>query len=675
MLRIGVDIGGTFTDLVVYDETTGEIRKAKSHTVPTAPEVGVLRALEIGGVQKTDISYFMHATTLVTNLILTRSGASVGLITTRGFRDVLEIGRVFRNEFYNLSWTKPQHLVPRHLVKEVGERIGHLGDVKVPLAVDEVEAAVADLVSAGVEAIAVALFNSYANPKHEQLIGDVIRASAPELHVSLSSEVDPRIREYERFSTTVLNAYSMPKTHGYVDRLEQALDVPIQYMHSGGGIIPSSIARNHPIMLVASGPAAGVLAAQFIGRRAGIGDLITLDVGGTSSDICVLRDGEPEVKDLVEVSWGIPARTQAIDVNSIGAGGGSIAWIDTGGTLRVGPQSAGADPGPACYGKGGSEPTSTDANLVTGVLTEDNFLGGTVDVSIDAAREAIRPIAEHFQVSIEEAAWGIRRLLNAHMAQAILTATVKKGIDPREFTLVPFGGGGGQPAIEVAREVGIPRVLYPPNPSTFSAFGLLTADLKNTVSRTIMMPVALLDTHQLTGHLEELRVAASRFLEGQDLLVSHMSTQGLLDVRYAGQSTEVAVPVPEGGVADATDLYDEFENRHHLLYGTKLGDPAEIVNVRVTAVGVVHPITVEEGQESSAPAAPVPKARRVVTFLNEPISVFDRDLLEPGVVIEEACVIEEVDSTLLVPPGAIVRVDGLHNVIVDVPQKTDQPAQ
>ena len=669
MLRIGVDIGGTFTDLVAYDEETGEIRKTKSHTVPAAPEQGVLRALEIAEIPKDGISYFMHATTLVTNLILTRSGAKVGLITTRGFRDVLEIGRVFRNEFYNLGWEKPKPFVPRYLVTEVRERIEHGGEVIAPLELEDVSLAVEHLLAAGVETIAVALFNSYANPKHEQLIGQRIQEAAPGLPISLSSDVDPRIREYERFSTTVLNAYAMPKTHGYIDRLEAALELPIKYMHSGGGIIPSAVARRHPITLVASGPAAGVLAAEFIGGRAGIENLITMDVGGTSCDVCVLRDGEPEVKDSVEVSWGIPARTQAMDVNSIGAGGGSIAWIDAGGTLRVGPQSAGADPGPACYGLGGTEPTSTDANLVTGILSEENFLGGTLEVSTERAREAIQPLADHFGVSVEETAWGIHRLLNAHMAQAILTATVKKGIDPRDFTLVPFGGAGGQTAVEVAQEVGIPRVLYPSNSSTFSAFGLLTADLKNTASRTILMPIERFDAQELTGYLGELRQAAQEFLTGEERLVSETRFQSVLDIRYVGQSTEVPVPLPEVVIGDPGELYQEFERRHHVLYGTMLGDPAEIVNLRVTATGIVRPITFEPEGSIATPGSIEPTSRRRVSFLEEPVAIFDRDLLEPGMVLEAPCIIEEVDSTLLVPPGATLIVDEFRNLLIDVPPR------
>lgn len=660
-----MDIGGTFTDLVAYDEQTGEIRKAKSHTVPSAPEEGVLRALDTGGIQRETISDFMHATTLVTNLILTRSGAKVGLITTRGFRDVLEIGRVFRNEFYNLAWDKPKHVVPRHLIKEVSERMNSKGDVVTSLNLDEVNEAVGELLAAGIEAIAVAFFNSYANPKHEQFVGQAIAELAPDMYVSLSSEVDPRIREYERVSTTVLNAYAMPQTHGYMRRLEESLHLAIKYMHSGGGIIPASVAEGHPIALAASGPAAGVLAAQFIGKRVEKGDLITMDVGGTSCDVCVLRDGNPEVKDSVEVSWGIPARTQAIDVNSIGAGGGSIAWVDEGGTLRVGPQSAGADPGPACYGLGGELPTATDANLVLGILSEDNFLGGTLKVSTERARQAINPIAKHFGVPIEDAAWGIHRLLNAHMAQAILTATVKKGIDPRDFALVPFGGAGGQTAVEVAQEVGIPQVLFPPNPSTFSAFGLLTADLKHTVSRTILMPIDRFDSQELENALAELRDDARQFLAGQDRLVSETNFQSLLDVRYIGQSTEVPVPF-HSGVVDAQEVYREFERRHKVLYGTILGDAAEIVNIRVTATGVIRPIRFD-----SRPAAaghdskPTPKGQRSLSFLPAPIDVLDRETLEPGMRLNAPCIIEEVDSTLLIPSGA-VRVDELRNILIEV---------
>ncbi|HKQ01474.1 MAG TPA: hydantoinase/oxoprolinase family protein [Actinomycetes bacterium] len=663
MQRVGVDIGGTFTDLVVYDEASGDLRRTKVRTVPSAPEEGLLEACRQGGVDFGRISSFMHATTLVTNLVLTRTGAKVGLLTTRGFRDVLEIGRVYRNQLYNLQWDKPRPFVPRYLVREVDERIDMDGNVLEPLDERGVEDAVRALLADGVEALAVCLFNAYANGEHERAIGQIARSISAELAISLSSDVDPRIREYQRTSTTVLNAYAMPRTRGYIERLAGVLGVPVRYMHSGGGIVPSGEARAHPIILIASGPAAGVLASQFIGRRSGIGDLITMDVGGTSCDICVLRDGEPEMRDEVEVEWGIPARTQGIDVASVGAGGGSIAWVDEGGTLRVGPQSAGADPGPACYDRGGTAPTATDANLVLGILDPGNFLGGRLRVVPGRSREALEPIAAHFGVSVEQAALGVFRLLNANMAQAILEATVKRGIDPRDFTLICYGGAGGQFAVAVAEEVGIRRVLVPPNQSVLSAFGLLTADLRNTASQTLLSLLTAVSAADLGKQFQELGQAASAFLQGEEASVGEVEFERLLDVRYVGQSTEVPVPVAEGSPLDPASVYREFERLHELRYGTRLGDPAEVVNVRVTAVGTVPTLRLQPPSSRHSGAEPVPKGSRRIAFLDREVPVYDRDRLEPGTRIDHPCVIEEVDSSFLLLEGWTAHADEHGNLV------------
>ena len=666
MIRVGADIGGTFTDLVIYDEETRQVVKTKTLTTPRAPEEGLLRAWQQVDIDMKQVSYFMHGTTLVTNLILTRAGARVGLITTKGFRDVLGIGRSYRQELYNLQYDKPKPVVPRHLVYELTERMDHRGNIIVPLDREEVVSVVQQLVDQGAVAIAVSLFNSYANAGNERVVGDVIREVAPKVYVSLSSEVDPRIREYQRTSTTVLNAYAMPRTQGYIERLDNALGINVKYMHSGAGIIPSTEAMKLPIMLVASGPAAGVQAGKFIGEKVGLKNIITVDAGGTSFDVCVIREGQPDATDSVEVEWGIPARTQSIDVSSIGAGGGSIAWIDDGGALRVGPQSAGAEPGPACYNLGGILPTVTDANLVAGILNADNFLGGNLEVVPERARQAIKPIADYFNVSVEEGALGICRIVNANMGQAILQATVKKGIDPRDFSLVAYGGAGGQNAPDVAREVGIPSVLVPPNPSTFSAFGLLTADFKNTVSRTVMLPVEGLDTKQLRRVFKELERKGGEFLKEEKRSVIETDVQYILDIRYIGQSNEVAVPLDATVSLLPEAIYREFERWHYTLFGTQLGDAAEIVNARVTVTGRVRPLELAENDSKRSSRKPRPKAHRRVALYDDEIAVFDRDDLEYGMTIRQPCIIEEVDATLFVPKGCVARIDQYGNVLVQL---------
>ena len=627
MKRVGVDIGGTFTDLVVHDEETGSLVKTKTPTTPQAPEEGLLRACEEAGLDMGEVSLFMHGTTLVTNLILTRTGAKVSLISTRWFRDLLEIGRSYREDVYNLQWDKPKPFVPRHMVYEVTERLDHLGNVLVPIDRAEVTSVVHKLLDKGVEAIAVRLFNFYANPEHERVVGEVIREVAPQMYVCLASEVDPRIREYQGMSTAVLSAYSMPRTHGYIERLDNALGVNVKYMHSGAGIVPSSEVKKFPITLVASGPAAGVLAGKFIGQTMGINNLITADVGGTSFDVCIIRDGRPDVKDEVEVEWGIPARTQSIDVKSVGAGGGSIAWIDEGGALAVGPQSAGANPGPACYDLGGAYPTLTDSYLVLGLLDPDNFLGGRLKIVPKRSSDAIKPIADHFGLSVEGAAAGIYRIANASMAQAIQEATVKKGIDPREFALVAFGGAGGMHAVEVAQEVGIPAVVVPRFPSTFSAFGLLTAGLKNTFSQTAMIPMDSFTPGRLRQAFKEPGKKAKAFLVGQENLITGVQVEHTLDMGYVGQSNEVAVLLRDNIPLKKASIYEEFEAVHHGLHGTQLGDAAEIVNVPVTVTGLVPLITLPSHSRRPSSKHGEPKGHRKVALYQEEIAVFNRDEL------------------------------------------------
>lgn len=670
MQRIGVDIGGTFTDLVVYDEETGRLATTKAPTTPSAPEEGLLQACRQLDIDFGAVSYFMHGTTLVTNMILTRTGAKVGVITTKGFRDVLEIGRSYRWDLYNLQYDRPKSFVPRYLVREVTERVDHKGKVNVALDRAEVAEVVGALQAEGVEAIAVSLFNSYANAGHEWKVAEVIKEIAPKMYVSLSAEVDPRIREYQRISTTVLNAYAMPRTRGYIERLDDAVGIDVKYMHSGGGIVPSAEARRFPVTLVASGPAAGVLACKFMGDTLGIKDLITADVGGTSFDVCVIKNGQPDVKDEVEVEWGIPARTQSIDVNSIGAGGGSIAWVDEGGALRAGPKSAGAVPGPACYDQGGTEPTVTDANLVIGLLAPENFLGGNLKVNPQRSWETLRPIADKFNLSEEETAVGIFRIVNASMAQAIQQATVKKGIDPRDFTLVSFGGAGGVHAVEVAREVGIPRLLVPIHPSTFSAFGLLTADLKDTATKTVLMPMDRFSADDLQQVFSELEEDGRRFLVGEEKLITGVQVEHILDIRYEGQSNEVAVHLTEGKPLERDAIYEAFEDNHYALFGTRLGDPGEVVNVRVTVTGTVHPLGLSSSNGAPSTGAPQPREHRKVALYDSEIAVFDRRELGPGTVISEPCIIQEDDSTVFMPEGCEATIDSYGNIMISMPARS-----
>jgi N-methylhydantoinase A len=657
---VGVDIGGTFTDLVVLDEETGDITRVKTLTTARSPEDGFLKAVSDAKVRIDEVSHFLHGTTLVTNLIIERTGAKLGLITTEGFRDVLEIQRSYRPDLYDLQWDKPKALVPRHLRLTVKERVGANGAVIEEVDVKQARAVVRQLLDEGVEAICVCLLNAYANPGNEQKIGEVVQELAPNIALSLSSEVDPRIREYERVSTTVLNAYSMPRMHLYMSRLERALNrnEGIKYMHSGGGVIPSAVAERFPIQLLYSGPAAGVLAGRFLATTSGMSNLCTMDMGGTSLDVCLIREGEPDSRDTIEVEWGIPARTQSIDIHSIGAGGGSIISFDSGGALRIGPESAGSDPGPACYGRGGVRPTVTDANLILGIINPEGLLGGKLRLDRKRADAAMGPIAEKFGMTVEEAAVGVYRIVTADLAEAIREVTVKRGTDPRDFNLVAFGGAGGQHAAAVFREMEMKGAIFPRNASTFSAFGLLTANLKNSAARSLMVPLAEASEQSIEEDFRRLESSARTFLDKDVSGIERVYADRWADVRYLGQSHEVAVPIDPARI-DLNAIFSDFEMLHERLYGTRLRDAAEIVNIKVTITGQVTQLEARPFQPDTVNTKPI--GDRAMGFAEKRVPIFWRDGLPPGWRHEGTCLIEEVDSVIYIPDG-LVEVDQYGSV-------------
>jgi N-methylhydantoinase A len=658
--RVGVDLGGTFTDLVLLDEATGVVERTKTFSTPRAPEEGFLRAIADKGIELDSVSYFLHGTTIVTNLIIERNGAKLGLITTEGFRDVLEIQRSYRKELYNLQWDKPKPLVPRHLRMTVSERVDAAGSVLREVDPDEARKVVSQLLDEGVEGIAVSLFNAYANPVNEQAVGWIVREMASGIALSLSSEVDPRIREYERVSTTVLNAYAMPRMHRYMSRLGQALrhSSGIKYMQSGGGVIPGAMAERFPVQLLYSGPAAGVLAGRFLAATMNVSSVCTMDMGGTSLDVCLIQDGEPDTRETIEVEWGIPARTQSIDIHSIGAGGGSIVWIDSGGALRIGPESAGSDPGPACYGRGGTRPTVTDANLILGILNPDGLLGGKLQLDRDCAAASLQAIAQRFAIDTKNAAVGVYRVVTANLAEAIREVTVKRGTDPRDFALLAFGGAGGQHAAAVAREVEMSGVIFPRNASTFSAFGLLTADLKNSVAKSLMIPIRRASEAVVEADFAALEDRAGQFLSEGEGVLDRVYADRWAEVRYVGQSHEVAVPVSAGRV-DLDAIYANFERLHERRYGTKLGDAAEIVNIRVTITGQVPRLKANLFAPERINTEAIGERR--TAFSDSPLPVYWRDGLPPDWRHEGACLIEEVDSVIYIP-GGVVDIDAYGSV-------------
>ena len=606
--RIGVDIGGTFTDVAVLHEESGRAGIAKVPTTPrdfgAAVIDGIRAAMRDYGIDPASVSLVSHATTVVTNALLEGKGAEVALIATEGFRDVLELRRSARADLYDLFQNAPAVLVPRRRRFEVAERIDAQGEVVVPLDEAGLEAVVERIRGLDVEAVAVCLMFSFLNDAHERRVGERLRAALPGLPVFLSSEVLPEIREFERTSTTAVCAYVGPVLASYLDRLEAALAelrLPSLYvMGSNGGVFDVPEALKMPAGAVESGPAAGVIAAQRMGRQLGRANLISFDMGGTTAKASLIEDGRIETTSEYEVGgegnvgrWlhgtGHPIRVPVIDLAEVSAGGGSIAWLDPGGALRVGPQSAGAEPGPACYGQGGTLPTVTDANVVLGHLSRTHLLGGRLPIDAAASEAAIaRHIADPLGLDAEEAAAGIVRVVNNSMAEALRIVSVERGHDAREFSLAAFGGAGPVHAAALAEELGIREVVVPPIPGGFSALGLVATDLRRDWSHTFYARIDEVDLDALNRRLAELEAAARTMLENAGLPEADRSIERSADCRYTRQAYELTVPLGEGPVTRALldDLAGGFHDRHLRTYGHKNPDEAvQMVNVRVTATG------------------------------------------------------------------------------------------
>jgi N-methylhydantoinase A len=662
-VRVGIDIGGTFIDFVSADAATGRVTRTKVLNEKTRVVDAFREALARIDVVPTDIELLMHGTTLVTNLIIERDGARVGLITTSGFRDVLEIGWSFRNDAYDLQWSKPKPFVERPMRLEVSERTATDGEIITPVKMSEVRAAALELERMGAEAIVICFINSFANATNEREAREIVEATVPNIPCIASSESDARIGEFERVSTTVLSAYAIPRVAQYVDQILQWLppSVAALFMQAEGGVAPASYVKRNPISLVASGPTAGVLATCYIGRLTAQPNLISFDVGGTSSDVCLIRDGQPGLKDIVEVQDGVPIRRQYVDVVSVGAGGGSVAWLDNGGALRVGPDSVGANPGPACYGRGGALPTVTDANVVLGVIDATGFMDGRLAGSQQAAEDALGRLGETMGLTAEQAALGVYRIANASMAQAIRRITVQKGIDPRSFTLVAFGGAGGQHAIEVAREMRIPRVIFPPHPSTFSALGLLTSDLQATSSRSVVRMLDALDADGVDGEFRQLEEVVQSMLS-QGVEKNGMRRQRFADLRYLGQVHTIHVPL-EGWNPKA--ITADFEDMHESLFGTRLGDPVEVVNLGLTGV-----IPLERPDLALLPVEQRQELRpaRMCRLATEEVAVpvFERSALAEGTTVPAPALIEEGDSVIYLASGVSAVVDAFGDVVCEV---------
>jgi len=673
--RVGVDIGGTFTDVALINDATGEIGVVKVPTTPRNFADGVLAALDLAmrrfDLAARDVGLLSHATTVVTNAILLEKGARAALVATRGFRDVLELRRSARADLYDLFQDAPATLIPRRRRYEITERIGADGKVVTALAEDEIDDLIAALKAERVEAVAVSLLFSFLNPEHEQRLGARLRAALPDVPVYVSSEVLPEIREFERTSTTAVCAYVGPILASYLAGLEGATrrkGLPRLYvMGSGGGVLEAAETMAMPAMVVESGPAAGVVAAAIVAQQSGRLDLISFDMGGTTAKASLIRNGLYETTPEYEVGGGAsgnrwmhgtghPIRVPVIDLAEVSAGGGSIAWVDPAGALRVGPHSAGADPGPACYARGGSEPTVTDCNLVLGYLDKGSLLAGDLPIDHAAAEAAVaKRLAEPMGVDVRTAAAAVIDVVNHAMAEALKIVSVRRGHDARQFVLAAFGGAGPLHAAALARELGIAEVLCPPIPGAFSALGLVGSDLKRDYVRTVYTTTASADPAALEAVFAALEQRGDAMLDRARIAPEQRRFERSFDARYERQSYELAVPVPPRVLDRAAlgEIAEAFHVRHRDTYGhDNRAEPVQLVSARVTAIGILPPLAI---RRKPAPAgSDALKGRRGVWFRDTgeaSARVYQRARMPAGVVCAGPAVIESVESTILVPSG------------------------
>jgi N-methylhydantoinase A len=680
-LHVALDIGGTFTDLIAFDEEADELRHAKSSTTPDDLTVGIFRCLAKGGVNLGDCETFVHGATVAINTLIEGTGARTVLVTTDGARDVYAIGRGNRPEAYNVFFRRAQPLVPRHRIVEVRERLGAAGNVIEPLSpegVNEVCDRVAELEPA---AIAVCLLHSYANPAHEELLGRALRQRFPGVYVSLSHEILRQYREYERTSTTVVNSYVGPRVSSYLQALDARLHADdftgsLLIMQSNGGVTSVASAGRVPVGLMESGPVGGINASAEIGKRLGFLHVIAFDMGGTTAKASLIRDGEPAIAEGYYVGGyasGHPVMLPVVDVVEVGAGGGSIGWIDEVGALKVGPRSAGAKPGPVCYGAGGTEPTITDANLVLGRLDGRNFLGGEMPLDVAAARAALESkLARPLGLSIEEAALGMLRIAVAHMTLAVRGVSIERGYDPRDFVMIASGGNGGLHAGLIARELSIPKVIIPVLPAHCSAVGMLMTDIRHDYVRTHPMKVAEADFSGLVGIFDEFEAEGIRVLETESVTPDASEIRRSLDVRYVGQEYYLNVPVTGAeitgdGRAAIRTRFDEFHARH---YGqNEPGQPVEIVNVRVSAHGKRKRLPIRiEGVPANGATMPFTERDVVLDDFRHPVSarVYRRADFRVGARIAGPAIVQEPATTTLLLAGDTAQLCSDGSILVEI---------
>ena len=655
MITIGVDVGGTFTDLVLRDGRTGAMRSLKTPSTPEDLARGVMNAIRQAEVPDADIAGITHGMTVATNTALEMNGARLGVLTTEGHRDVLVVGRGNRTRLYDIKAVRPSPLVPRRRILEVSERLTASGTVHKPLDEEQVIAACRHLQAAEVEAIAICFLHAYANSSHELRAAEIVRAQLPGVPVSLSHEILPEYREFERFSTTALNAYVGPKVSGYLNTLSSNLttsgiDAPLRIMGSNGGTWRAAAMAAEPVNSMLSGPAGGVTASIGVARLLGVPDIITYDMGGTSTDACLVRNYSHDMTTEGQVGmW--PNRAPQIEIKTVGAGGGSIAYLDTGNFLQVGPRSAGALPGPACYGRGGTEPTVTDANVLLGRFRPDQAIGGEIGIDTAAAETAIGTLGETLSLSSTRMAEGIVRIAVARMTGTVKEISVMRGLDPRDFTLFAYGGAGPLHAAAIAEELGMTRIVIPPMPGAFSAYGLLAADTRYDVTQTRLTKLDDTDWATLQDILTPLRTRATERLAEDGFTGDRVRLQTSLEMRYVGQAFELATKLPNDA-ATVADIENAFRAAYEERYGQLDDGPVEIVSFRVIGIGLSDradlPEHVVEGHLSDAE-----NSRRPVVFSGavQETSIYRRPSLPTDLAVPGPAIIEEDGATTVVPPG------------------------
>ena len=689
VFRAGVDIGGTFTDVVFlgYD---GSIKVIKVASTPDDYSRAVIEGLDRGirdlGIRPGDISELGHGFTVATNAILEGKGEPTALITTAGFKDVLELTRIRTPRLYDLYYQKPRPLVERHLRLEVRERVDFKGQVLEPLDENDVTKVIGIVEDSGIRSVAISLLHSYANPEHERLIAKAFSNALPRVNLSVSSDLLPEMREYERTSTTVINGYVRPVVEEYLLRLskglkEMGISIPLTVMQSNGGLIPLEIARTKPMYCIESGPAAGVVGAFHLGRRLDEPNLMTFDMGGTTAKASIIEASEMLLAPEYEVGGGMNAghrllrgsgyilRVPAIDIAEVSSGGGSLAWVDKAGGLQVGPHSAGAVPGPVCYNTGGNNPTVTDANVVLGYLNPKYLLGGSFPIDSDKAKAAIEEkVARPSGMSVIDAAWGIHVLVNSNMGRALRAVSSERGRDPRRFSMMAFGGGGPIHASGLADALGISRIIIPPSPGVFSAFGLLFADVEHHFVRTYFKTFEEINIEEINSILEELKNEGNTLLKAEGFEISLQEMQIQLDMKYMGQTSDLTINMPTSKFSHNNNpaIAEEFMREHDKTYGYRVDEPLQIVSIRVIARGLSQTSRVPNNIELNNSITPKTTDQRVYFGKNGWIETPIINRITLGASYTNGpIIIEEYDSTTVVPPGWRASLDPMKNIVLE----------